>query len=460
MPGPASQAHAKILCRRHFRVCLGPARCGRTTELASFGLQFSDRVKVRNRTLAMRPGGKRIALFLDGTWNTVRDNTNVWRLRALCAEKSADGARQIVYYDQGVGTRSSEKLRGGMFGYGLDSNVIAAYRWLIENYSPGDDVFVFGFSRGAFTARSLTGLIAKCGLLQPGAPLSVEQVFRRYIDSKILRPIYQLQFEQRELRRRLKWGGSATDEPRIFPLSREEQWLLTYSQRISIEFTGVFDTVGSLGVPFGNFWFSSKRFQFHHTRLSNLYRRTFQALAIDEHRRHFPPAIWTKFTPQQIGAQARIPRFQPLVEQRWFMGAHANVGGGYIDDRLAQIPLAWFAEKASAAGLRFRYPVQIDPDSFRDPIADSYSRFAGGLYKVATLGARHLRTIGSDGFDVTAPAGHVNTVNETIDASVFDRWRNDAAYRPQNLVSWASHKQVIPADLVGSVSAESARVVI
>jgi uncharacterized protein (DUF2235 family) len=124
----------------------------------------------------MRPGGKRIALFLDGTWNTVSDNTNIWRMRALCGENSIDGARQAIYYDQGVGTRFGERVRGGMFGYGLDRNVQTAYRWLIEIYTPGDDVFVFGFSRGAFTARSLTGLIARCGLLQPGAPLSLEEV--------------------------------------------------------------------------------------------------------------------------------------------------------------------------------------------------------------------------------------------------------------------------------------------
>jgi uncharacterized protein (DUF2235 family) len=80
----------------------------------------------------MRPGGKRIALFLDGTWNTVSDNTNIWRMRALCAENSIDGARQAIYYDQGVGTRFGEYVRGGMFGYGLDRNVQAAYRWLIE----------------------------------------------------------------------------------------------------------------------------------------------------------------------------------------------------------------------------------------------------------------------------------------------------------------------------------------
>ena len=177
----------------------------------------------------MRPGGKRIALFLDGTWNTISDNTNIWRMRALCGENSIDGARQAIYYDPGVGTRFGERVRGGMFGYGLDRNVQAAYRWLIETYTPGDEVFVFGFSRGAFTARSLTGLIARCGLLQPGAPLSLEEVYARYRRAGGVRPIYQLQWEKRELARRQRRGGGPLDPPEIHPRSRVEDWLLTYS---------------------------------------------------------------------------------------------------------------------------------------------------------------------------------------------------------------------------------------
>jgi uncharacterized protein (DUF2235 family) len=80
----------------------------------------------------MRPGGKRIALFLDGRWNTVSNNTNICRMRALCGKNSIDGARQAIYYDQSVGTRFGERVRGGIFGYGLDRNVQAAYRWLIK----------------------------------------------------------------------------------------------------------------------------------------------------------------------------------------------------------------------------------------------------------------------------------------------------------------------------------------
>lgn len=113
---------------------------------------------------------KRLALFLDGTWNTVSDNTNVWRMRALIAAQSADGAEQRAYYSTGLGTKFGERLRGGAFGRGINTAIISAYEWLSENYDDGDEIFIFGFSRGAYTARSLSGFIARCGLLHSGAP--------------------------------------------------------------------------------------------------------------------------------------------------------------------------------------------------------------------------------------------------------------------------------------------------
>src|ERR1700722_19986117 len=100
---------------------------------------------------------KNLAVFLDGTWDTVGDNTNVWRIKSLCADKGADGQPQLNYYSVGVGTSIGEKIRGGVLGYGVDRVVRDAYQWLIENYDEGDNLFLFGFSRGAFEARSLAG---------------------------------------------------------------------------------------------------------------------------------------------------------------------------------------------------------------------------------------------------------------------------------------------------------------
>src|SRR3954447_1354914 len=102
--------------------------------------------------LATRPAVKRIALFLDGTWNTTNDNTNVWRLRALAAPVGADRVRQSIYYNAGLGTQVGSKVRGGMFGVGIDDVLLETYQWLVENYNNGDDIFIFGFSRGSYTA--------------------------------------------------------------------------------------------------------------------------------------------------------------------------------------------------------------------------------------------------------------------------------------------------------------------
>ena len=184
-----------------------------------------------------KPARKRLALFLDGTWNVVADNTNVWRMKSLCAPQGTDGLRQLVYYNAGVGTQFGSRVRGGMFGYGLDQVVIESYEWLIEQYEEGDEIFIFGFSRGAYTARSLAGLVAKCGLLMPGAPLGVKQMYERYRRGSEARTLWALHAEPQTA-----MAGA---------LSVEEQWMLKYSMRVPIKLVGVWDTVGALGVPDG-----------------------------------------------------------------------------------------------------------------------------------------------------------------------------------------------------------------
>ncbi len=188
---------------------------------------------------AQPPQQKRLALFLDGTWNTVGDNTNVWRLKALCTDRSTDGLRQVAYYSRGVGTTFGEKVRGGLFGVGIDRNVAAPYEWLVETCEPGDEIFVFGFSRGAYTARSLAGFIALCGLLKPGAPLGIGQLFERYRQGNEDRSIWKLHAWQTT--------GELKDD------TLEERWMLAYAIPTHIKMVGVWDTVGALGVPFGSY---------------------------------------------------------------------------------------------------------------------------------------------------------------------------------------------------------------
>jgi len=360
--------------------------------------------------------GKRIALFLDGTWNNVASNTNVWRMKSLCAT----GADQVTYYSAGVGTQLGQRLVGGMFGYGLDQEVIQAYMWLMERYADGDHIFLFGFSRGAFTARSLAGLISKCGLLKPGSPVSITQLYNRY-----------------------KRGPSAPTvrelaHVKVGSLNAEDKLIIKYSMAIPIWFQGVWDTVGALGVPFGEIPVVSRsNYGFLETDLRINYTHAFQALAIDEHRSAFAPTLWRKNVKKQAGPNDTYPP-RPLnqVEQRWFVGAHGDVGGGYEAGMLAQIPLNWLIQKALSLGLMFKGDVSLDGTEIQSLIHDSFSEMALGFYKLCKLGVPYFRTVG--GGPIDEGDSITTTVNETIDASVFERWRADASYRPDNLATWAS----------------------
>jgi uncharacterized protein (DUF2235 family) len=375
---------------------------------------------------------RRLALFLDGTWNQVSDNTNVWRFRALFSPAGSDGCEQRAYYSTGLGTKFGEKVRGGMFGTGIDTAITSAYEWLMENYQPGDEIFIFGFSRGAYTARSLSGFVSKCGLLQSGAPLGVNQLFKRYRRSgqKTIRELISAQHDGK------------TD------FSFEEAWMLKFAQAVPIKFIGVFDTVGALGVPFPiirRIWGSAYPFLNTGLRLNNEY--AFHALAIDEHRKAFSPTLWTN-----EGATGATPRPIERTEQRWFVGAHANVGGGCFDDPLPQLPFKWLSRKAAALGLGFGDGFATEPNAATSPISDSYAAFMWGLYRLFTFGRAYYRPIGVPPKD---EGDGVTNINETIDASVFDRWRADKTYRPPKLQSWAKSKQTDPGKITSSVRVDN-----
>lgn len=381
------------------------------------------------------PDNRRIVLFLDGTWNTVNDDTNVWRLKALCDVDS----QQIAYYSKGVGTERGERLTGGFFGYGLDEEVIQAYQWLIEQYRVNDRIFIFGFSRGAFTARSLAGFISKCGLLKPGSPLSLRQLYARYRKGSTVHTIRELK--------------NVADDT----LSLEDRWLKKYSLPIPIYFQGVWDTVGALGVPIGGLpRLSRASFAFLETDLRINQDYAYHALAIDEHREAFTPTLWTKSVQAETDSYA--PRSMAQVEQRWFVGAHSDVGGGYDNGLLAQLSLRWLMGKAASHGLTFIDTVSIDGDESVAEIHDSFGAMAGGLYRALKLWQPYYRTVGADplvrGTTTTTP------INETIDGSVFERWRRDPEYRPKNLQAWASRRRVAPESLRGSVRADDPTIVV
>ena len=385
--------------------------------------------------LSNPPAMRRLALFLDGTWNAVGDNTNVWRLRSLCAAASPDGARQVTYYDVGV-----NGFVGGMVGKGVAANVSDAYKWLVDEYNPRDEIFIFGFSRGAYMARSLAGFIAKYGLLTPGSPLSVNQLYNRYRRAAD-KTIRKLLDEHK--------AGTLADP------TLEERWMLKYSQAIPIKFIGVWDTVGALGVPFGNIrGVSRTTLGFLHTGLRLPIENGFHAVAVDEHRKDFAPTLWTARRFKDPTVPTAVPRSIESVEQRWFAGAHANVGGGCESDLLAQVPLMWIARKAARHGLAFRKEIEIDGEVVQAPISDSYKEFMRGAY--SKVFGRHYRPIAGqpqEDEESTHP-----TVNETIDGSVFERWRALPDYRPPNLRDWGKRHGVDPAMLTQSVMADNPRV--
>ena len=384
-----------------------------------------------------RPG-KRLALFFDGTWNKPENNTNVWRLQLMLAETGEDGMPQLKYYDEGVGTKWFDRLTGGAFGYGLSENVRRGYRWLMEHYNPGDEIFVFGFSRGAFTARSLTGVIARCGLLKPDAPMSFAQLYERYQKGDTVRPIYELKYFRKP----------GDPEPDF-----EERTLLkhSYYQRNFVKMVGVWDTVGTLGIPFGNIKGISRRtLRFHNTNLSKIVQNSYQALALDEHRKPYWAVLWTNFTPDKPKDTDAPQVDKRYVEQRWFAGAHCNVGGGYRNDLLPQRPLVWMQEKAQACGLAFRSRAAVTDEDLDQKPCDSYAEFLGGLWKILTFGKRYIRWVMSDPVLKKAhwkgtrriEDGWVETVNERIDLSIIHRWQRDPQYRPVSLREWAKRKQL------------------
>lgn len=381
-------------------------------------------------------GHKRLALFLDGTWNQTDDNTNIWRLRSLIKPTGDDGREQHAYYSTGLGTKFGEKIRGGMFGWGIDTAITSAYEWLIDNYEDHDEIFIFGFSRGAYTARSLSGFISKCGLLFRGAPLGVNQLFKRY---------------RAQHGRTIRELKSAQNAPEA-SFSDEEGWLLQYSRAVPIKFIGVFDTVGALGVPFPLLRaITGSGYQFLNTglRINNDY--AFHALAVDEHRKAFAPTLWTN-----QGATSAAPRPMEKTEQRWFIGAHANVGGGCFTDPLAQLPFDWIKGKAVSLGLSFDPAPHCEYDVAKSEISNSFVEFAWGLYKLARLGVPYQRDIG---IPPKSEGRGVSNINETIDASVFKRWKENKDYRPAGLARWAKSKNVDPASIDESVHADNGSVV-
>ncbi|HZD15444.1 MAG TPA: DUF2235 domain-containing protein [Pseudonocardiaceae bacterium] len=271
---------------------------------------------------------KRLVLCCDGTWNTADQPapTNVEKIAKEVTPVGPDGVTQTVYYHDGVGTKPRERFWGGVFGVGLSAIVRDTYRAVITNFAPGDELFFLGFSRGAYTARSTVGLIRNCGILRPEHANKLDDAYTLY---------------------RRRDPASTPDAPEAVAFRAD------YSYESQIRFVGVWDTVGALGIPLSGIplvTLLNRPWQFHDTQLSSTVDAACQALAIDEHRRPFQPAVWTPPTDGQV------PR-----HQTWFAGVHSDVGGGYPDHGLSDITLRWMAAHAHDAGLAFYNDSPLPP---------------------------------------------------------------------------------------------------
>ncbi len=345
---------------------------------------------------------KRLILCCDGTWNTPDQEvggrpcpTNVTKLALAVADSGADGKEQRIAYRRGVGTTRWERLRGGAFGFGLSRVVKDGYRFLVENFEPDDELFLFGFSRGAYTARSTAGFIRNAGILRAEHADRIDEAYAMYRD----RETHPRGVEARLFRR-------------------------SYSHETRIRFIGVWDTVGALGIPLSGLrWINAfnRRWQFHDTELSTTVDAAFQALAIDERRRPFEPAIWHQ---QQDAGDQRL-------EQVWFSGDHCDVGGGHRDAALADIALLWMAERARSCGLTFRpdgFP-SAPPAAARDELPIVGPDAMGRLHDSRRSLYRLQRPL-------YRPIGQESPASESAASTAVQRLDKDPSYEPANLAAY------------------------
>jgi uncharacterized protein (DUF2235 family) len=314
---------------------------------------------------------KRIIFCADGTWDTPQSATNVYKLFKAVPISSG----QAVYYDDGVGSDGTpiDKLAGGAIGDGLFQKIKDGYTKIAHVYDPGDDIFLFGFSRGAYTARSLAGMIALCGLpiANPDDDL-VSDAFQTYRNRAQL-PAFLASHNMFDAK---------------------------------LKMVGVWDTVGSLGIPAIVGGVDPVLYGFLDTNLHPDVLNAFQALAIDERRMEFPPTLWTPPSPAVAGQ---------VIQQVWFTGVHCDVGGGYPETGLSDITFSWMVAQAATLGLQFdagvlaQYPSPLDARNALGMLHDSWS---------ILWAFPESRTIDND---------------SSLGDSVSVRCAADNSYRPSNL---------------------------
>lgn len=354
---------------------------------------------------------KRLVVCCDGTWGTESNPTvsNVVKIAESVRSSTTVAGEHVgqrVFYVDGPGSRGylADKLLGGAFGLGLDANLATMYWQLALNWVPGDEIYVFGFSRGAYTARSLVGMINRLGLLTADA-----MVDRAYPQAL-------------KIYRQRKQDLDAPDRP---------EWVEFRKQHcvypVPITFVGVFDTVGALGIPGLTSW----RYRFHDVRLSPNVQRARQALAIDERRRMYAPCLWENTDDPDHGAGG-----SERVRQVWFEGVHTDVGGGYTDSRLSNRSLRWMVDQAREAGLCFddeRIGQLLERDTVTPvaPLRSSVGRVRGPS-RSKSAPARPVREAAPSATDsAAAPSDSDSPLAAQDSLTVF--------YRILNRLGWLLH---------------------
>ncbi|HSP49302.1 MAG TPA: DUF2235 domain-containing protein [Pseudolabrys sp.] len=385
---------------------------------------------------------KNIVLFSDGTGNSSASpfKTNIWRLyQAIDIEPPTDPnvPQQIVYYDNGVGTENFKPLAalGGSLGIGVWKNVRDIYTFVCRNYDMGDQIYGFGFSRGAFTIRLLMGLIGKCGLLKADSEAElvecVQLAYEAYRRDFLIRASKQRQMIYHHILRPPKYFKGEEGRPTATIDLGEAGCQQIFAD---IRFVGVWDTVDAYGMPVDELkiaiddwvWPMSFADRDPSDRLLTIRH----ALSLDDERPTFRPVLWNEvikdrhdpsdLTKQKILSPERI-------QQVWFAGVHANVGGGYPDDGLAFTALEWMMDEAAAVGLRYDQLTHDEIAARSNPDGEQYDSRSGvaGYYR---YGPRQVTTLSHDAdHGVDVPTVHVHP-------AAFERiaaWRRD--YEPVSL---------------------------
>ncbi len=361
---------------------------------------------------------RKLVVCCDGTWNTPRTETNIYRtyrfLRerlgwpheqrrltgvVTCEGRAQDGSEVALFYDRGVGTNWFERLSGGAAGVGLSDNVQDAYHFLAHRFTPGAEIYVFGFSRGAYTARSLCGFIKVAGLLErPSRP----DVWRAYLD------LYTLSY--RVIGRPLGWSVARADEwfretagRVVGHLGGVDVARLPRHDGVKIRFIGVYDTVGALGVPLPEAAaLNEPVVGFHDTKLSDIIEHAVHVLAVDEKRAPFTPTLWTLGPGQTLSADQS-------ALQVWFPGVHSDVGGGYRDKGIGDITWDFMMRQAARHGLVIDSHLPVTAESLLPLPAqhESFNETWGKLCERLRILPAGIRAIGAS---VRDAAGREQTV--------------------------------------------------